>query len=142
MHIGILTFHRCINYGFCWQARCLAEGIAARGHEAVLLDHRSCAVTSREWRHAFQPLLPQRSPREDMRRHGAKLRRFLAAFDRLPLSAPFPLEDPADMPPVDLAVVDSGEVFNLRHPWHGGQPLFWGDRLNALRAVTCAARFG
>ena len=27
--IGVLTFHRCINYGSYWQARCLVEpGVA------------------------------------------------------------------------------------------------------------------
>jgi hypothetical protein len=29
--LGILTFHKCINFGSYWQARCLAEGLRARG---------------------------------------------------------------------------------------------------------------
>ena len=37
--VGVLTFHKCINYGSYWQARCLAEGLRARGHEVELLDH-------------------------------------------------------------------------------------------------------
>ena len=59
MRVGVLTFHRCINYGSYWQARCLVEAIAARGHDAVLLDHHSCAVTSREWRYAFPAAHPR-----------------------------------------------------------------------------------
>lgn len=142
MRVGVLTFHRCINYGSYWQARCLVGAIAARGHEAVLLDHHSAAVTSREWRYAFQPLLPERSPRADIHRYGAKLRRFTEAIAALPLSPPFPLDEPARMPPVDLAVIGSDEVFNLRHPWYGGVPLFFGEGVNAPRAVSYAASFG
>jgi len=142
MRVGVLTFHRCINYGSYWQARCLVEGIAARGHEAVLLDHHSAEVTSKEWRYAFQPLLPRRSSRADIGRYGAKLRRFVAAFDALPLSESFPLGDPSRMPPVDIAVIGSDEVFNTRHPWYGGKAAFYGYGLNAGRTVTYAASFG
>ena len=142
MRIGILTFHRCINYGSYWQARCLAEGIAARGHDVVLLDHRSCEVTSREWRYAFQPLLPARSNGADIARYGDKLRRFLHAFAELPLSAPFALDDPAAMPRVDLAIIGSDEVLNLSHPWYGGRDIFYGAGLNAARTITYAASFG
>jgi hypothetical protein len=28
--VGVLTFHRCINYGSYWQARCLVEGLRKR----------------------------------------------------------------------------------------------------------------
>ncbi|MBB1489965.1 MULTISPECIES: polysaccharide pyruvyl transferase family protein [unclassified Paracoccus (in: a-proteobacteria)] len=142
MRVGVLTFHRCINYGSYWQARCLVEAIAARGHDAVLLDHHSCEVTSREWRYAFQPLTPQRSPRADVAQYGRKLRKFLDAFQALPLSAPFDLEAPEAMLPVDLAVIGSDEVLNLSHPWYGGKPVFWGEGIAALRVVTYAASFG
>lgn len=142
MQVGVLTFHRCINYGSYWQARCLVEGIAARGHDAVLLDHRSRAVTSQEWRYAFQPLLPDRSGRADIAAYGRKLRRFLRAFAALPMSAPFDLDDPADMPGMDLVVIGSDEVLNLSHPWYGGKRLFWGEGVNAPRVVTYAASSG
>lgn len=142
MRVGVLTFHRCINYGSFWQARQLAAFIAAQGPQATILDHRSRAVTSREWRYAFQPLLPDRSPRADVARYGRKLRRFTEAFATLPLSQPFDLDAPGAMPPVDLAVIGSDEVFNLRHPWYGGTPLFWGEGLNAARTISYAASFG
>ena len=57
--IGVLTFHRCINYGSYWQARCLVEGLRARGLDAVLLDHDSPRANRAEWRCAFQPMLSQ-----------------------------------------------------------------------------------
>ena len=80
MRIGVLTFHRCINYGSYWQARCLTESLQARGHNAILLDHHSRAVTSAEWRCALQPTLPERSPISHQRLYAAKARKFLSAF--------------------------------------------------------------
>lgn len=142
MRVGVLTFHRCINYGSYWQARCLVQAIAARGHDVVVLDHQSCEVTSREWRYAFQPLTPDRSSRADVARYGRKLRKFMDAVERLPLSASFDLDNPHAMPPVDLAVIGSDEVLNLSHPWYGGKPIFWGKGLIASRTVTYAASFG
>src|SRR3954469_11840111 len=91
--VGVLTFHRCINYGSYWQARCLVEGLRARGHDAVLLDHQSPRVNRAEWRCALRP-----DPRSGVNTYGAeyraKARRFFAAFDELPQSEPFPLEAP------------------------------------------------
>jgi len=53
--VGILTFHRCINYGSYWQARCLVDGIRKLGPEAVLLDHRPVNIDRVEWRCALTP---------------------------------------------------------------------------------------
>ena len=139
--VGVLTFHRCVNYGSYWQARCLVEGLRARGHDAVLLDHRSRPATWAEWRCAFQPTLPLKSRRSDYRHYGAKARRVLAAVDRLPRSAPFALEAPPRVDQ-DVIVVGSDEVWNLAHPWYGGQGLFFGDGLEDRRVVSYAASFG
>jgi len=140
--IGVLTFHRCINYGSYWQARSLVEGLRAGGHDAVLLDHRSHAVTRAEMRCAFQPLLPRRSAREDLPFYGAKTRKLLAAVDALPLSQPFDLDDPHTMAPVDTVVIGSDEVWNLAHPWYGGSRPFYGEGLRAGRIISYAASFG
>lgn len=140
--IGILTFHRCINYGSYWQARCLAEGLRAWGHDAQLLDHHSDDVARAEWRCSFQPALPQRSPRIDLPAYKAKNRKFLAAFDTLPQSPRFPLHRPEDVAGYDAIVVGSDEVWNFRHPWYGGKPIFFGDGLNVQRLISYAASFG
>jgi hypothetical protein len=140
--IGVLTFHRCINYGSYWQARCLVEGLRQRGHDAVLLDHQSREVTWAEWRCAFQPTLPERTPRARYRLYASKARKFLRAFDALPQSPRFPLHDPGAMEPQDMVVVGSDEVWNLTHPWYGGQPIFYGEGLKADRIVSYAASFG
>ncbi|MGR4863939.1 polysaccharide pyruvyl transferase family protein [Caulobacter sp. LARHSG274] len=140
--IGVLTFHRCINYGSYWQARRLVEGLREAGHDAVLLDHASPRVDRAEWRCALAPHLPAPTAKPERRLYRAKIDRFRAAFDALPLSQPFDLDDPAGMEAYDLVIVGSDEVWNLRHPWYGRHRLFFGEGLNARRLASYAASFG
>lgn len=140
--IGILTFHRCINYGSYWQARALVEGLRSRGHDAVLLDHHCEQVNRVEWRCAFQPLLPQRSARSDFPLYKEKARKIIDAVDRLPRSSRFSLHAPGEMDRYDLVVVGSDEVWNMRHPWYGGKPIFYGAGIQASRLASYAASFG
>lgn len=142
MKIGVLTFHRCINYGSYWQARCLVEGLRALGHDAELLDHDDTQVRSAEWRCAFQPQLPVRSPRADLPRYAVKTRKFLKAFDRLPQSRRFALDRPEDAGEYDVVLIGSDEVWNFRHPWYGSRPIFFGERLRTRRLASYAASFG
>ncbi|HEX8192096.1 MAG TPA: polysaccharide pyruvyl transferase family protein [Allosphingosinicella sp.] len=140
--IGVLTFHRCINYGSYWQARSLVTGLRDRGHEAVLLDHDCPRVKWSEYRCAFQPLLPQRTARSDFHAYARKARKVLDAADRLPLSRRFDLDAPQGAGGHDIVMVGSDEVWNLRHPWYGGRSIFYGDGLEAERLVSYAASFG
>ncbi len=139
MKIGVLTFHRCINYGSYWQARGLVEGLRNRDRDAVLLDYRSPVA---ETRVALRPTLPTPVPRADRAAYKRKARLFETEFARLPLSETFRLDQPEAMEPVDVAVVGSDEVWNLRHPWYAGLGAFWGQGLNARRVVSYAASFG
>jgi hypothetical protein len=144
--VGVLTFHRCINYGSYWQARCLVEGLRARGLDAVLVDHRSARVNRAEWRCALSPHLPAPTARAERAAYARKTRRFLAAFERLPLSPPVDLDAPepglAGAEPYDLVLVGSDEVWNQRHPWYGGAPLFYGVGAPGRRLAAYAASFG
>ncbi|WP_186417318.1 polysaccharide pyruvyl transferase family protein [Bosea sp. CS1GBMeth4] len=140
--VGVLTFHRCINYGSYWQARCLVEGLRGLGHDAVLLDHDSAAAKRAEWRCALAPLLPEQSPASDRALYRAKVRSFQSAVAALPLSQPFDLASPGTMAACDLVVVGSDEVWNLRHPWYGGVPAFFGSGLPTRGLVSYAASFG
>jgi hypothetical protein len=140
--IGILTFHRCINYGSYWQTRCLVDGLRARGYNVAVLDHRSPGVDIAEWRVALQPTLPTPVPKEDVEQYACKVRKFLAAFEKLPLSKEFDLDDPSHLDPVDTVVIGSDEVWNLWHPWYASRPAFFGVGLPANRVVTYAASFG
>ena len=140
--IGVLTFHRCINYGSYWQARRLVEGLRRRGHDAVLMDHRSTRVNRAEWRCALSPLRPARAPHGDVQAYAAKARKFFCSFAELPMSPAFRLDDPSEAETFDAVVVGSDEVWNLRHPWYAGYGLFFGDGLKADRVVSYAASFG
>lgn len=140
--IGILTFHRCINYGSYWQARCLAEGLQALGCKAILLDHHSPRVDRAEWRCALRPQLPIATRKEDHPLFRRKILAFFEAFERLPLSAPISLERPVLPCGLDLLLVGSDEIWNLKHPWYGGCPLFFGEGLPGDRIASYAASFG
>ncbi|MFZ5784662.1 MAG: polysaccharide pyruvyl transferase family protein [Pseudomonadota bacterium] len=140
--IGVLTFHRCVNYGSYWQARCLVEGLRSGGHDAVLLDHASDRVRHAELACALSPLAPEPTPASDRPQYVAKVRAFRRAVDVLPRSAPFALERPEEMAAYDLVLVGSDEVWNLRHPWYGGCRLFFGAQVPATRLVSYAASFG
>lgn len=142
MKVGVLTFHRCINFGSYWQARCLVEGLRSRGHDAELLDHDCDCIRRAELNCAFQPKLPKRTPRRELRAYGAKTRRFFEAIARLPLSRRFSLHEPEAADEYDAIVVGSDEVWNFRHPWYGSKPIFFGDGLKADRLVSYAASFG
>jgi hypothetical protein len=142
LKIGVLTFHRCINYGSYWQARCLVEGLRARGHDAEILDHDSQPVNLAEWQCALQPVLPTAVPKSDFPLYREKILGFFRAFNSLPLSPRFQLENPAEMEEYDVVVVGSDEVWNLSHPWYSRCPLFYGDGVRAQRLIAYAASFG
>ncbi|MGN6057979.1 MAG: polysaccharide pyruvyl transferase family protein [Sphingomicrobium sp.] len=142
MKVGVLTFHKCINYGSYWQARCLVEGLRSRGYDAELLDHDCQCVRRAEAKCAFQPKLPERTPAHELRAYGAKTRRFIEAIAKLPLSRRFSLHEPEAADRYDAIVVGSDEVWNFRHPWYGSKPIFFGDGLKADRLVSYAASFG
>ncbi|AFL53655.1 hypothetical protein USDA257_c51290 [Sinorhizobium fredii USDA 257] len=140
--LGVLTFHRCINYGSFWQTRCLIDGLRSRGRDPIVLNHSSDRVSRAEWRCALQPLLPVRTSPADSPLYALKIRKFLKAVEGLPLSDAFSLDDPTGIEGCDLVIVGSDEVWNLRHPWYGGCRLFYGDSLAARRIVSYAATFG
>lgn len=142
LKIGVLTFHRCINYGSYWQARCLAEGLQARGHDAVILDHESRRVNLAEWKCAYRPTLPTHVPETDYILYREKIEKFFRIFETLPLSPRFPLEQREAMENYDAVVVGSDEVWNLFHPWYGKCSLFYGDGIKADRLIAYAASFG
>jgi hypothetical protein len=139
---GILTFHRCINYGSYWQARCLVEGLRALGHDPVLLDHDAFRVRRAEWACALRPVLPTPVSKQDYPRYGLKMLRFSRAVAALPRSPRFSLDRPDRMDRYSQIVVGSDEVWNLRHPWYGGCPLFFGEGLRTGRLIAHAASFG
>ncbi|MES2645836.1 MAG: polysaccharide pyruvyl transferase family protein [Bacteroidota bacterium] len=142
LKIGVLTFHRCINYGSYWQARCLVESLRTAGHDAVLLDHNSKRINLAEWKCAYQPVLPIEVPAEDYPLYRKKIENFFKAFDELPLSNCFSLEQPGEMEYYDVVIIGSDEVWNLFHPWYGGNGFFYGEGIKAGLIISYAASFG
>jgi polysaccharide pyruvyl transferase WcaK-like protein len=142
LKIGVLTFHRCVNYGSYWQARCLVEGLRARGHNAVVLDHHSSRINLREWKCALKPVLPTAVPKSDYPLYRKKIRSFLRAIDLLPTSRRIHLDNPSEMDNYDLVIVGSDEVWNLFHPWYGGYAIFFGNEIKTRHLSSYAASFG
>ena len=140
--VGVLTFHRCINYGSYWQARCLIDGLRKRGLNAIILDHDSSRVKASEWRCALRPVPARSLPSGDLFSYGLKLLRLSHARARIPRSRKFPLDEPSQMEKFDTVVVGSDEVWNLTHPWYGGCRLFFGEGVFAKRLISYAASFG
>ncbi|HEX8335027.1 MAG TPA: polysaccharide pyruvyl transferase family protein [Segetibacter sp.] len=142
LKIGVLTFHRCINYGSYWQSRCLVEGLQAKGHNAEILDHQSRRVNYLEWKCAMQPVLPTAVPKADHPLYRKKIESFFKLFETLPLSPRFALDASEEMNEYDVVVVGSDEVWNLFHPWYSNCPLFYGDGIKAKSLISYAASFG
>ncbi|KAA9332801.1 polysaccharide pyruvyl transferase family protein [Adhaeribacter soli] len=142
LKIGVLTFHNCINYGSFWQAKCLVEGLLARGYDVEILNHHSPRINHAEWKTALQPVLPGETPEVDQALYREKLLKQTCAINALPLSPEFKLEAPAGMPQYDLVIVGSDEVWNLMHPWFGKCPIFYGEGILTKRLVSYAASFG
>jgi hypothetical protein len=113
-----------------------------KGFDTEILDHYSSRVNFAEWRCAMQPILPQQVPPSDRQLYRKKIEKFFPFFESLPLSRPFPLEDPAMSDHYDILVVGSDEVWNLSHPWYGHYPVFFGEGLNAGILFSYAASFG
>jgi hypothetical protein len=106
------------------------------------LDHDSPRVNRAEWKCALRPTLPARVLASDDPLYREKMRKFFCAFETLPLSPRFDLENPAAMESYDTVVVGSDEVWNLAHPWYSGCQLFYGTGLRTERLVSYAASFG
>lgn len=140
--VGILTFHRCINYGSYWQARCLAEGLRQAGAEARILDHASRSVEIREWRCALRPAIDAASHPGEAKAYAGKVRAFARARRSLPLGPEFQLDHPETAGLFDMVVIGSDEVWNFRHPWYAGCRPFFGAGLQADHIVAYAASFG
>lgn len=142
MRVGVLTYHKCFNYGAYWQASCLANAVRARGHDAVILNHESWRATLREWICGLNPVTPAFSPLQAYPGYARKISGFLRAGARLPLSRKFALQQASNLEDFDMVIVGSDEVWNLKHPWYGGCPLFFGKGIRAGRLVSYAASFG
>jgi hypothetical protein len=138
--IGILTFHRCVNYGAFWQVRCLSDFFLREGYEPQVLDYGGREFLLSEIRHALRPF--RGAPKTDVLRFTAKTLKCYRAQQSIRRTPGFSMRNPPDFSDFDLIVVGSDEVWNLSHPWLGKVPLFFGEKLAPKRLVSYAASFG
>ena len=134
MKIGILTFHRAINYGAVLQCYALKETLSALGHDVYVIDYRQPYVEAND-RHSF-------TGRERLKLLlGFHLRSFLyynkeknkreerkKRFDHF-LNEYFKLTKPCNLHNLphdfDTIVVGSDQVWNSKI-CNGIDPVFWG----------------
>ena len=96
--IGVLTFHRCINYGSLLAGPLPGRGASRHGHRAVLLDHRSRAGrTLRSGAARCSRRNPASTPPADRRIYGRKTGVSSMPSIRCRVAA-FALDNPRDMP--------------------------------------------
>lgn len=138
--VGILTFHRCVNYGAYWQVRCFSDYLTRLGFEPQVLDYGWRGHLKSEIKHALRP--NRSAPLGDIIRNGIKSLKCFRAQQAMRRTPSFPLHNPPDFSDFDLIAVGSDEVWNLSHPWLGKAPLFFGEKLAPKRLVSYAASFG
>ena len=134
MKIGILTFHRAINYGAVLQAYALQQTLRELGHEVWVIDYRQPRVERTDRR-------PYRDDDKMRLLRGFHLRSWwyfdqgklntLARRERFDdfLNKYLNLTEPCvkdAIPPFDLYVVGSDQVWNSAI-CDGLDPVFWGD---------------
>ena len=134
MRIGILTFHRAINYGAVLQTYALQQTLEAMGHEVWVIDYRQPRV-ERTDRRPFQSddkmrLLKGLHLRSWWRYDHAKANVMARRerFDQF-LNHYLRLTEPCgqiDIPDFDLYVIGSDQVWNSTI-CDGLDPVFWGD---------------
>ncbi len=134
MKIGILTFHRAINYGAVLQAYALQETLHGLGHEVSVIDYRQPRV-ERTDRKPFDSkakniLLKRMHIRSwlnyNRNKELVKMRR--QRFDEflnkcINLTRPCTQED---IPQMDVYVIGSDQVWNSAI-CDGLDPVFWGN---------------
>lgn len=135
MKIGILTFHRAINYGAVLQCYALSEVLKRMGHDVSVIDYRQprvertdrhvcsnrerfellCGLHLRSWLHY----------KRNWRRHEKTERKFDSFLKRF-----LTLTEPCDLYTIpqdfDVYIVGSDQVWNSRI-CDGIDPVYWGE---------------
>lgn len=148
MRIGILTFHRAINYGAVLQTYALQQTLEAMGHEVWVIDYRQPRV-ERTDRRPFQSddkmrLLKGLHLRSWWRYDHAKANVMARRerFDQF-LNHYLRLTEPCGqngIPDFDLYVIGSDQVWNSTI-CDGLDPVFWGEFLHSMssKVISYAA---
>lgn len=149
MKVGILTFHRAINYGAVLQCYALQETVRALGHDAWVIDYRQPKVEATDraplglkglWRMMvglhLRGTLHYRNTSRTLQARRARWDAFLSKH--LHLTAPCGSTGiPQDF---DAYIVGSDQVLNSAICW-GLDPVYWGGFTHPAgsRIITYAA---
>jgi hypothetical protein len=148
MKIGVLTFHRAINYGAVLQAFALQQVLKGLGHDACVIDYRQHRVEGTD-RRPFREddrykLIVSGHLRSwwNFEKNKARILERRQRFDRflekyLNITAPC---DNQNIPDFDLYVIGSDQVWNSAI-CDGLDSVYWGcfSRPNESRIISYAA---
>ena len=149
MKIGILTFHRAINYGAVLQCYALKETLSSLGHDVYVIDYRQPYVEEND-RHRFTTnerisLLLGFHLRSFLNYNKEKKKRCArqSRFDHF-LNAYFKTTEPCDLASIpkdfDAIVVGSDQVWNSKI-CNRIDPVYWGafERRPETKLISYAA---
>lgn len=142
MKLGLLTFHRALNYGAVLQTYASVQFLRQLGHEVFVLDYRCAALEEayrpfrrdpsrwqgEGWRYALKWL-----PLSLLRMGRARV------FERFRLQH-LPLLPFAQAAPLDAILVGSDQVWN--ESITGADPVYAGAFLSGVKKVAWAASAG
>lgn len=135
MKIGILTFHRAINYGAVLQCYSLQEVLRQRGHQVEIIDYRISAIENQKKLISLQILKSRKGVISKIRYLlknlfiYVEMRKAIKTFEtflstRLFLSSK--VEDAKDLSTYDCIIFGSDQIWNPSL-CGGFDPLFWGQ---------------
>ncbi len=151
MKIGILTFHRAINYGAVLQCYAMKETLRNMGHEVCLIDYRPWYFETQ--RKAYVKNEVKGSMLDRMKNQLAALlmsknrRRTIMQFDKFlnnsfALTKPFHQADDLDISTFDAVVFGSDQIWSPSI-CHGFDKVYWGNVSHPkVRFLTYAASIG
>ena len=151
MKIGILTFHRAINYGAILQCYALSETLKDLGHDVWIVDYRPSSIE--KYRHPFQTSKACRSLKE---RFKTAIGTFLMSFSRIIVISNFDsflrkhFKFTSSFSEVGNFILDGFDVliFGSDQIWspsicNGFDDVFWGNfPHNGVKMITYAASIG
>ena len=152
MKIGILTFHRAINYGAVLQCYALQETLKSLGHDVEVVDYRVLFVEHFRKFVSCEAFLQQKSIVRKIVYLISCLANIkptltsIASFDsflnsKLKISKQIYTPQNINQADYDMFVVGSDQVWNITFA-KGFDPLFWGDCISTKRIISYAAIIG
>lgn len=137
--IGILTFHREINFGAYIQAYMLQKHLKSNGYDAVIIDYQSPESKKGNFNAFIRAKV--RRPKE-LLQNALKISKFKKAQNKIKTTDHFSEPEQFPAAKLDAVVVGSDEVWNYNNQLYGADPLFFGVNIDVPKLVSYAPSFG